>query len=201
MKSYPSIPDNYADFYGRKCIAFRKEDGSNLRFMWTAKNGWSMFGTRTRLFDHTDPLYSQALPIFNEKYKERLTWSIRHDKLFSGAKEVIMFAEFFGENSFAGEHIFEEPKTLKMFDINIGARGFVDPFTFVEKFKHLDIPEIIYEGILTDDFCKRIRKGLEPRVFEGIVAKGGEKHNLWMVKCKSMLYLDKLKEKNNERTS
>lgn len=200
MKSYPSIPDNYADFYGRKCLAQVKYDGSNLRFLWTKKNGWCRYGTRTRLFDSTDELYGQALPIFERKYKEQLTWIIRNNKEFDHAKEVIAFAEFFGPSSFAGEHRMDEPKDLKLFDVNIGTRGFMSPFVFRATFKHLDIAETLYEGILDDVFAKRIRHGLEPRTFEGTIVKGGElAHKLWMVKIKSMKYLEKLGEYENSK--
>lgn len=194
MKTYPSIPDNYAQYWGRECVLFRKEDGSNLRFLWTHKHGWCRYGTRTRLFDASDELYGQAIPIFKEKYADRLTWAIRHDKAFQGAKEVIAFAEFLGPSSFAGEHVLHEPKDLKLFDINIGAKGFMDPFTFKAKFGHLNIPEVLYEGILTADICRSIRTGADKRVFEGAIAKGGERHHLWMVKIKSMLYLNKLED-------
>lgn len=174
----------------------RSFDGSNLRFLWTHKNGWCRFGTRTRLFDASDPLYGQAIPIFKERFAERLSWSIKQDKAFQGCKEVIAFAEFFGPNSFAGEHKIEDPKTLKLFDLNVGQRGFMDPFTFRDKFKNLDIAETIYEGILDEQFARSIRTGQETRIWEGVICKGGEGHKLWMVKIKSQLYLQKLEAFN-----
>ena len=173
-------------------MAQYKYDGSCLRAQYNKHKGWCQFGTRTRLFDKTDPLYGQALPVFDKKYKEHLTWIIRNDPLFERATEVIAFMEFFGPSSFAGEHKLEEPKDLKLFDINVGQKGFIDPFTFRDKFKHLDIAETIEEGILDDKFARKIREGREPRVFEGVICKGGVGHKLWSVKIKSQLYLEKL---------
>lgn len=205
MKAYHSIPDNYTEFYGRKCLAFYKYDGSNMRFLWTAKQGWCRFGTRNNLIDRDTLLYGQAVDLFDQKYKERLTWMIRHDKMFQGAKEVMAFCEFFGPTSFAGQHKLTEPKELVLFDVNIGSRGFIDPFTFRDKFKAVDTAKVVYEGILTDDFCKQVRqKGLgtdRQPLFEGVIAKGGEAHKLWMVKVKSRAYIDELKKREGEINS
>lgn len=202
MKQYHSIPDDYTQYYGRKCLAFYKYDGSNMRFLWTAKQGWCRFGTRNNLIDKDTLLYGQAIDVFNEKYKERLTWAIKHDKMFQGAKEVMAFAEFFGPNSFAGQHKLAEKKDLVLFDVNIGSRGFIDPFTFRTKFASVDTAKVVYEGILNDDFCKQVRqKGLPAErqsVFEGIIAKGGEAHKLWMVKVKSRAYIEELKKREHE---
>lgn len=201
MKAYWSIPDDYASYYGRSCVAQVKYDGSNLRFLWTKKNGWCRYGTRHQLFDRTTVLYNQAIPIFEKKYKEHLTWIIRNSEIFKGVNEVLAFAEFFGPSSFAGEHKMDEPKDLKLFDINVGTKGLLDPITFNKTFKHLDIAETLFEGILEDSFAKKIRSGLEPKAFEGVICKGGEKHKLWHVKIKSLKYLEKLKEHESQKLS
>jgi RNA ligase len=202
MKAYHSIPDDYASYYGRKCLAFYKYDGSNMRFLWTAKQGWSRFGTRNNLIDKDTPLYGQAVEIFNEKYKDRLTWLIRNDKMFQNIKEVMAFCEFFGPSSFAGQHKLEEKKELVLFDINIGTRGFMDPFTFRDKLKAVDTAKVVYEGILTEDFAKQVRQSGLPTerqpLFEGVIAKGGENHKLWMVKIKSRTYVEQLTKRQDE---
>jgi hypothetical protein len=204
MKAYHSIPDDYASYYGRKCLAFYKYDGSNMRFLWTAKQGWCRFGTRNQLIDKDTLLYGQAVEVFNQKYKDRLTWLIRNDKMFSNAKEVVAFAEFFGPNSYAGQHRLSDKKDLILFDINIGNKGFMSPEDFRQKCGHMDAAKVIYDGILTEEFANIIRrnqhKPLEgtTSAFEGVVCKGGEAHKLWMVKIKSRAYIEQLKLREAE---
>lgn len=70
MKEYPKILGSERIPLNEECIAFDKLDGSNLRFEYSKKQGWYKFGTRRRLFDHTDPDFGSALEIFQRKYAE-----------------------------------------------------------------------------------------------------------------------------------
>lgn len=202
MKSYHSILENYADYYGEPCLGYYKYDGTNMRFLWTAQNGWCRFGTRNNLIDRSTLLYNQAIEVFDEKYKERLTWMIRQDPLFKGVKEVLAFAEFFGPNSFAGQHKLADKKELVLIDINIGTKGFMDPFTFRKQFKSVDVAKVVYEGEFNTDFASTVRRiGLDTDrqpLFEGAVVKGGAKHKLWMVKVKNRHYIDELTRRQDE---
>src|SRR3990167_7944393 len=98
MKEYPSIPGASAQGspVGLPCIAFKKIDGSNLRYLWSSKKGWHLFGTRNRLFDKSDPEYGCAIDIFLNKYASGAESVIRKEKHFRGVREVICYCEYFG---------------------------------------------------------------------------------------------------------
>lgn len=96
MKSYPSIPSisdcNY--LIGSYCISFEKYDGSNLRFLYSNKKGWNLFGTRTRLFDKSDPDFGCAIDIYLDKYGSKIEDIIKKDKIFKNARELIFIVNF-----------------------------------------------------------------------------------------------------------
>lgn len=198
MKEYPSIlgPNKAPNL---PCLAFYKYDGSNLRFEWHRKRGWSKFGTRTRLFNEQDPDFGSAIALFLNKYSEAIERKLRDNKDFRGIQEAIAFCEFYGPHSFAGQHDARilgvesnEPKQLKLFDINIHKKGLLGPREFVKVFGDLDIAEVIYEGNFNSQFIEDIKQGKYP-VKEGVIAKGGSGHTLWMRKVKTLAYLHELK--------
>lgn len=206
MKDYPSILGSKEIPWGEECISFYKYDGSNLRFEYNKKQGWYKFGTRHRLFDQTDSEYGVAIDIFQKKYGDALAKTIC-DK-FPKLESAIAYAEFFGPYSFAGKHdatwlsqkgLLPEGKNnnekdLVLFDVNIHKNGFVSPVDFIKTFSHLHIPQVIYQGPLTEEFAQDVRTGKYP-VTEGVVAKGGNSaHKIWMRKIKTYNYLEKLKE-------
>ena len=138
MKDYPSI--NGINRYnkaplGQSCIAFRKLDGSNLRFEWSKKRGWHLFGTRIRTFDRSDPEYGCAINIFERKYADAIVAASCDFRDFKKPQGLVAFCEFFGPHSFAGWHdptalqkigfdvTSNEPKELVLFDVNINKRG------------------------------------------------------------------------------
>lgn len=191
MKEYPSIPGS-AKAPKDQCIAFYKYDGSNLRFEWQRKKGWCKFGTRHRLFDQTDEVFGEAISLFNETVAPKVDPILR--KEYRDAQEITAYCEFFGKESFAGQHKPNDPKQLKLFDVNILKRGLVLPREFVKLFGKLDIAaEVVYEGNLNEQFIKDVKEG-KYNVWEGVVCKGGTKHDLWMCKIKTNAYLQKLKE-------
>ena len=207
MKWYPKIFGAFDDDtpWGQHCIAFDKLDGSNLRFEFSHKRGWYKFGTRNRMFDHSDLEYGQAIDIFLNKYGDPLE-KVMTDK-FAKTDSVIAYAEFFGPVSFGGLHdpiylnqighlpevISNDPKDLVLFDFNPHKRGFLSPVDFLKYFSHLHIPKVVYEGKFTKEFVANVRAGNCPG-FEGVVAKGGEKHKLWMRKVKTNAYLEQIKK-------
>ncbi len=206
MKEYPSIESvKYAPL-GEHCLAFRKYDGSNLRVEWSKKSGWHKWGTRRRLFDHTDPDFGEAIGIFEKKYADDLVKVITDNKLFRSVNSVIVFMEFLGPNSFSGLHdpkvlagagINVEsngPKDVVVFDINLHKKGFLGPRNFVKTFEHLDVAEVMYDGPLTEKFISDVREGRYP-VREGVVCKGGDGHKLWMCKIKTNAYIQELKDR------
>lgn len=184
------------------CIAFYKYDGSNIRVEWTLKKGWCKFGSRKVLIDKTHPL-GEVVDLFLNTYGEDLEYIFKKDKLFRNRQKVTVFTEYFGPNSFAGQHDPNDEKEIVLFDVNIHQKGIMPPSEFIKMFGHLKIPEIIYQGKFNESFIQDVKDGKYP-VEEGIVAKGllphgRPPHNLWMAKIKTKAWINKLKvefEKN-----
>lgn len=198
MKTYPEIPGP-SKSPKLPCIVFDKLDGSNLRFEWSKKRGWYKFGTRARMFDHTDPEYGRAIPVFLNRYGDSLPKVITDNKDYRGIDSFIAYGEFFGPSSFAGWHDFTEQQEVVLFDVNLNKKGFVLPRAFVNDFGHLKIPKVIYEGNFGDQFVKDVKDG-KYDVVEGVVAKGvipkkNPQHGLWMSKVKTKAWLAELRHR------
>lgn len=194
MKQYPSIPSSLG-YRGEACTAFYKYDGSNLRFEWTRKRGWHKFGTRTRLFDHTDETFGEAVEIFMNTLGEPLAETFKREKPLRSAQQIMVFCEFFGGRSFSGQHIPGDPKRLVMFDVNVHKQGLLSPVEFLDCFTHLGdkAAEMVYKGPLSAEFENLVRTSALPGLNEGVVCKGGSGHKLWMCKIKTDAYREKLK--------
>ena len=178
----------------KPCVAFYKYDGSNLRWEWSRKRGWYKFGCRRRLIDERDEQFGKAVPLFLNNYADDLEKVFKH-KSFRNIQSIIVFTEFFGPNSFAGEHVDEDPKELRLLDVSLHKKGLLGPTEFLNRFGHLSfVAEIVYEGNLNDSFIASVRNG-EYDVIEGVVCKGGSGHKLWMVKIKTNEYKKRLIEK------
>jgi len=197
MIEYPTIlPSSKAP--RQPCIAFEKYDGSNIRVKYTNKKGFTLFGSRTQMFDKGHPFLGSAVDIFYRDYENPLVDLIEEN--FPNEREVIVFLEFFGDKSFAGWHDKEDPtKKLILFDIMVGHknRKFLMPQEFVKLCQgKMTIPRVIYEGNLNDQLIQDVRQG-KYDVVEGVVCKGTQKTgahrgNVWMAKIKTEAYLNKL---------
>lgn len=203
MIEYPSILSS-SKAPRKLCLAFEKLDGSNIRVKYSKKKGFHLFGSRTQLFDNTHPFLSDAIPIFERDFKDKLTTLI--EKNYDEHREVIAFFEFFGDKSFAGVHEINDPKKMVLIDILVGNkdRKFLLPQEFKKECDKLSIsiPRLIYTGNLTDEFIKDIREG-KYDVVEGVVCKGTEKSGayrggVWMAKVKTQKYFDALRIKFGE---
>ena len=115
-------------------------------------------------------------------------------------RSLTAFCEFYGEKTFSGLHVDEDPKEIKLFDIMPDDSNLVLPADFKHHFGHLDIAEIVFEGELTKTFITQVRAG-EVVAGEGVVAKGVKttarrkgksERNSWMVKIKTQDWLDEL---------
>lgn len=202
MKQYPKIPGS-KHCPLKPCIAFEKYDGSNLRFEYTKKRGWYKFGTRRRLFDHTDAIFAPAIDLFMNTYSDSLSKIIRDHKRFRGIDRVCAFVEFFGKESFAGLHKSDDPtREVMLFDVNVHKFGLLGPRDFIKIFGNLKIARKLYEGKANGSFFEAIRNGKYdvPRsgewdIFEGAVCKGGSGGtDLWMSKIKTKKFKKKLQE-------
>lgn len=200
MKTYDKIEYWNKGHFESNCICFDKLDGSNLRFEWSYKRGFYKFGTRTTMIDKNDYQFGSGIDIFLNKYSNDL------DRIFKTkykkVESFVVFGEFVGENSFAGQHIDSDIKDVIIFDINQYKRGIITPYEFVNNFGHLDIPEVIYEGKYTKELVEDIKRN-KYNLKEGVISKGiiktKTKEETWMVKVKTNLWLNKVKEKFGEK--
>ncbi len=200
MIEYPSI-QNSSKAPRQECIAFDKLDGSNFRAKWTQKRGFDVFGTRTQLIDETSEFWSDMVVQFKNTVQKPLDTLFRKDKEFQNVREIIVFGEYFGENSFAGRHE-EEPRKIVVFDIMVGhkLRKFLKPREFIKKTKDVvETPRVVYEGNMNDDLIRRVRAD-EFNTFEGVICKGTQSvgnasGGIWMCKIKTQKYLDSLKNR------
>ena len=201
MKTYPSIDGiscNYLNkLIGQECVCFMKCDGSNLRFEWSKKTGWSKFGTRNRLFDLSDKEYGQSINIFQNNFGTKFTELLKQQ--FPKLEKATVFCEFYGENSFAGHHNFNDQMKLCLFDVDIFKKGFVDPYRFIELFSSFSIPKVYYQGNLTTNLIQDIKNGIfgenEGVVIKGVNGKNSNHNNIWMIKVKTNFWLEKIKNK------
>lgn len=192
MLQYPSIDGAAKAPLGKPCIAFYKYDGSNLRWEWSSKKGWNKFGTRRQMFDHSTPLYNQAIPLFMDGLADEIVYKVK--QVTKNPERITAFTEFFGPSSFAGSHDENEQKELKLFDLFLFKKGFIPAKQFSKMFEGKPYaPEIIYEGNLNKQFIMDIRDSKYP-VDEGVICKGED----FMVKIKTNAYFDKLRNKYDE---
>lgn len=200
MKSYPTM-QNASKAPRQACYGFVKYDGSNLRFEWSKKRSWHKFGTRNLLFDETS-IFGPAIPLFKQKYGDDLETVFKKSKLFRGVERVIVFAEWFGAKSFAGQHDDTDPKDIVLFDVNPITKGMLGPKEFIDEFGHLKVAECIYTGNLNEEIIADVKSSkfdfvskydIRTEVPEGIICKGGKGHDLWMCKIKCQTYFDELK--------
>lgn len=193
MKSYPSIEKRFA----RKetYYFFDKLDGSNIRAEWSKKKGFYKYGSRNKLINETDPLLGESVLLIKE-LEQKFSEIAKKHKI----DRFIAFFEFFGENSFAGNHEEEKHKVV-LIDFNIYKKGFMPPKEFIEIFENSDIeiPKLLYIGKPTQEFMDSVWNGsLENMTFEGVIGKrmsGKTSHDYF--KTKNKAWLDKLKEKCN----
>jgi hypothetical protein len=198
MLEYPSI-QNSSKAPRKECIAFDKLDGSNFRAKWTQKRGFDTFGTRTQLIDETSEFWGEMVVVFKNTLQDKLDRILR--KEFRNEREIIVFGEFFGEQSYAGRHE-DEPHKIVPFDILVGHknRKFIKPRDFIKLLTdEIEIPKVVYEGNLNDDLIARVRAN-EFNSFEGVICKGTQSvgnamGGIWMAKIKTQKYLDSLKNK------
>jgi hypothetical protein len=203
MLHYPKMPGCTQTPSG-PCVAFEKYDGTNLHWEWDRDFGWHSFGPRRGEFN----LDEAGVAAFHAEHGHLFeVVSLFHDTLAVPLEEVLLtneayqpfhavkvFAEFLGPSSFAGLHREAEPKELRLFDIWLDGYGFVGPERFVRDFGHLNAARVVYRGKLTGQFIEDVRRG-RFNVPEGVVCKGGQGgEDVWMLKIKTLAYVDRLKQ-------
>ena len=201
MKSYDKIEYWNKGPFGEECVSFLKEDGSNMRFEWGHKRGFYKFGTRSVMIDKSDKQFGQGIDIFLNKYGDELDRIFRTK--YKKVESFVVFGEFVGENSFAGQHVDTDVKDVVMFDINQYKRGIINPYEFIDNFGHLDIPKVIYQGKYTNELIHNVKVN-KYNLSEGVIVKGENKtkkgsEEVWMVKIKTNEWLKKVKEKFGDK--
>lgn len=194
MKDYPSIfrNPNAGEMY-----VFDKLDGSNLRFEGVRRKGktweWVKQGTRTRLFDETDPVFGKAIAEFHSKH----AFCFAEMALAERWESAIFFMEFHGPNSFAGWHNPEDTHRLTLIDIAPYKKGILGPKEFlrlVEQFKVPDSATFLGRYAWNQEFIQQVWEDKVPGVtFEGVVGKNGESHKLKMFKTKTEKWVKKVR--------
>lgn len=191
MKTYPTInKDIYLDKY---IYAFDKLDGSNIRCEWNSKRGFYKFGTRNQLIDENSKPFGRAIEIVKDKFESDISLVCKEQKW----RDALFFFEFYGEDSFAGNHNFEKTMTVTLIDVNPYKIGLLEPTLFLKLFKHLDIPKVLYEGHIDDVFIEKVKESkLDGMSMEGVVCKGKyiSPGMPLMFKIKSKAWLNKLKD-------
>lgn len=191
MELYPSIP---TIIQKTPIYAFDKLDGSNIRVEWSRKTGFYKYGTRTRLLDPNEPVLGEAVTLFENKYAEQLDAIYRKQRY----EKTTSFMEFYGKNSFAGQHV-TEPHTVTLFDVHVYKKGILPPKEFLKLLED-KVPTVplLYQGNPTENFVEQVRtRTLEGVTFEGVVCKGGldKKRRVVTFKIKTFDWLDAVKEK------
>jgi hypothetical protein len=195
MKSYETIPYYNLKKYQPEIIAFDKLDGSNLRFEFSFKSGFYKFGTRKTLINHDSEPFGFAIKLFLEKYEKDLI-EVFNSK-YRNNISFVCFAELISEGRF-GQHDFSNKTNfdIVLIDISIYKKGLISPQEFINNFGHLHIPQIIYKGILTQDFVDAVEQN-KLLLKEGVICKGlittKKTDTLYYCKIKTNEWLESLK--------
>jgi RNA ligase len=203
MKTYHSIPHMIAP--GRKknflhteldVIAFDKCDGSNIRAEWSPKRGFYKFGSRKCLIDEKHEQLGKSVGLIQDTCAAELAKVFKDERW----EKAICFFEFYGPRSFAGNHHEDDDHQVTLFDVNPHKRGMVSPRDFIKLFGHLEIPEVLYEGLADDKFVDAVHNSTLPGItLEGVVCKapnpnGKKTSQPIMFKLKTKKWLDMLRE-------
>lgn len=198
MIQYNSIPHlKQCKLLGKPVHSFYKYDGSNLRFEWHPKRGFFKFGSRTQLIDIKTPIFGQAIEQFQDTMGQDIIDRLENyysKKVFKNIERVVVFCEFFGDNSFAGTHFEDDEKYLKMFDVHLFKKGFVPPQDFLKIFNDFDnAAELLYQGNLNASYIQEVQQNLSGKLDEGVICKGVVDGQVHMVKIKTQDWLDRIK--------
>lgn len=210
MLQYPSILGVKKMPLGYPCVAFYKYDGSNLRFEWSPKKGWNKFGSRTQMIDSKHPVFGLGVEMFQDQMGQIIVDRIKNafPKTFKNIDRITAFAEFYGENSFAGNHEPTDQKHLKLFDTFLFKQGFLLPEQFVDIFGDWEhSAEVVYKGKLNQEFIEKIRYNtLDTKLNEGVICKGTSDKiqfkrygSVWMTKIKTFEFLNRLKTRYQDK--
>jgi hypothetical protein len=206
MKHYDSIDKWNEKYFGHHVFGFDKLDGSCIRIEWNRKlskksqftKGFGKFGTRMEMIQNWRNPYTEAVNLFMDKYSVDLDRIFTDNPICRGNDKITVFCEFLGKNSFAGFHNWEEEHDIVLFDVNLYKRGLMTPNDFIHTFGQLDIPKVIYKGILDEHLIRDIQYN-KFNLKEGMVLKGVINNRVFMMKVKTWDWLNRVKELYGEK--
>jgi len=198
MKQYHKLHYWSSEFLGKEIWAFDKLDGQNLRFEANFKRGFYKFGSRTQMISDKDEQFGIGVNLFMEKYSEPLMNIFSNKWSKDKFTNFTVFAELVGENSFAGKHDPNDELDVVLFDIWIYKKGWVQPQKFIDEFGHLGIPNLIYKGELNEQIINDIQEN-KFNLKEGVIAKGVDKNDTFMMKIKTKSWLKRVKNELGEK--
>ena len=198
MKQYHKLHYWSSEFLGEEIWALDKKDGQNLRFEANFKRGFYKFGSRTQIISDKDEQFGIGVNLFMEKYSEPLMNIFSNKWGKNKFTNFTVFAELVGENSFAGKHDPNDELDVILFDVWIYKKGWIQPQKFIDEFGHLGIPNLIYQGELDDRIIKDIQEN-KFNLKEGVIAKGVDKNDTFMMKIKTKSWLQRVKNELGEK--
>jgi hypothetical protein len=168
MQEYPSIvkafpPQGWLH-------TFDKLDGANVRFEYSKQAGFYKCGSRTRLFDATDPVLGGAVALFRDGLERELT----RIAMRGHWDRAVVFCEYWGAETIGGINSGAVASRLTPFDVWLPTAGLLEPKLFVKRLGSLG-PR--YHGRInwSRDFLESVRDGSFDCSFEGVVGKRVER--------------------------
>jgi hypothetical protein len=174
--------------------AFDKIDGSNIRAEWSKKADFYKFGSRTRLLGSDQGILQKAEVMIRDGFSEPVAKIAKKQ----GWNRLILFFEFAGPQSFAGNHVEGDAHEVWLIDATPYKKGILPPKEFLALFGDLHIAPCLYHGPCDGDFVASVKNStLEGMTEEGVVCKAKNPKKTpapVMFKIKSQRWLDRLKD-------
>lgn len=191
MKHYDNIPRVQDDetLKGKLVWGFNKLDGQNFCVVYNPETcEFGPYGSQNAMVDERTKGFRNIIRFFkNSQYTDILNRIVKEHRnkgdVFHGIKEITFFFEWYGENSFAGRHRRDDEMHLALIDVFLKRKGYMKPEDYYRLFKDsgIELPELIYTGVLTSDIIEKIRNNdwtMEnsefPSVKEGVIFKCSE---------------------------
>ena len=102
------------------------------------------------------------------------------------------------EDGDAGAPLQNDELDVILFDVWIYKKGWVQPQKFIDEFGHLGIPNLIYQGELDEQIINDIQEN-KFNLKEGVMAKGVEENDTFMMKIKTKSWLRRVKTELGEK--